>query len=71
MLGGVKKKNRVVAAHNDEVIIVKRRCKITFKDIQNVHAMIATQLGCWRSSTNYLIVDTLVDAQVFCTTFVE
>jgi hypothetical protein len=42
VLGGVKKNINVVVAHNDEVIIVKRRCKITLEDIQNVHAMIAT-----------------------------
>ncbi len=44
MLGGVKKTINVVVAHNHEVIVAERRCKITFEDFQNVHAMIATQL---------------------------
>jgi hypothetical protein len=44
VLGGVKKTINVVVAHNHEVIVAERRCKITFEDFQNVHAMIATQL---------------------------
>jgi hypothetical protein len=43
-LGGVNKTINVVATHNDEVIVVEKRCKINLEDFQNVHVMITTQL---------------------------
>jgi hypothetical protein len=42
MLGGAKKTVSVVVTQNDEVIVAKKRYKITIEDFQNVHAMTTT-----------------------------
>lgn len=44
MLGGANKTISVVVTQNDEVIVTKKRCKITIEDFQNVHVMTTTEL---------------------------
>jgi len=45
VLGSVKKTINVATIENEEVIVAKRRCKITLEDSQNVHVVIAQQLA--------------------------
>jgi hypothetical protein len=45
VLGNVKMIINVFSKENEEVIVAKRRCKITLEDFRNVHVVATQQLA--------------------------
>ncbi len=45
VLGSVKTTINIVAIENEEVVVVERKCKITWEEFRNVHDVVVQQLA--------------------------